>query len=181
MATTSAGTKLMQSSRISQVGCFGLVLVVVLLILIGAVAARHEINMKRAAAVAAYQRLAEQAEKAPGILNRMLAFDCGDEAASAVGAVGDSVAGLSTLNEPSISRLKETWGQIEDTWGIVSRGCAGSLSSPAFRDLTTEIEGIRNRYSVEMGNFEQAAQIYDLSLDSFPGNIVAKDFKKIGE
>jgi len=171
----------MQSSRITRVGCFGLALVAALLILIGAVAARHDINMKRATAVAAYQRLADQAEKAPGILNRMLAFDCGTEAESAVSAVGDSVANLSALSEPSISTLKETWGEIEDVWGDVNRGCVSSLQTSAYRDLSVEMEGIRNRYSVEMGNFEQAAQVYDLALDSFPGNIVAKDFKKIGE
>lgn len=181
MATTTAGTKLMQSSRITQIGCFGLVLVVILLILIGSIAARNDINRKRSEAVTVYERMLEQAEKAPGVLNRMLAFDCGEEAEDAVLEVDEGVAGLSALENPSPFKLEETWDLIEDAWAIVNRGCARNLSSPAFRDLTTEMEGLRNRYSVEAGNFEHASMMYDAVLNSFPGNIIATDFKNLGE
>lgn len=169
----------MQSSRISQIGCFGLILVIILLVLIGTVAARHDISNKRAAAIAVYERMAEQVEKAPGVLSRMLAFDCGDAASEAVDSLEVSVAEFSALDEPSIPTLKLMWGQVEDTWEAVNRGCAGHLGESAFRDLTVEMEGLRNRYSVEMGNFEEVSQIYNSALDSFPGTLVATDFKQL--
>lgn len=173
MATTDAGTKYMQSSRITRIGCFGLVLVLGLLILIGAVGVRAEINKKRSVAIGAYNRMVEQAEKAPGVLNRMLSFNCGDDAEVSVSDAGNSVARLSDLDAPSISVLGEIWDEIELAWVEVSRGCSGSLSENAFRDLTIEMEGLRNRLSVEMGNFEEAAEMYNSALKTFPANIFA--------
>lgn len=163
----------MQSSRITRIGCFGLVLVIVLLILIGAVGIRAEINKKQSVAIGAYNRMVDQVEKAPGVLNRMLSFDCGEGAEEAVREAENSVARLSELDGPSISGLEEIWDEIENAWVEVSRGCLGSLSEDAFRDLTIEIEGLRNRYSVEKGNFEEAAEMYNSALRTFPANIFA--------
>jgi LemA protein len=168
-----AGTKYMQSSRITRIGCFGLVLVLVLLILIGAVGVRAEINKKRSVVIGAYNRMVEQAEKAPGVLNRMLSFNCGDDAEVSVSEAENSVARLSELDAPSISVLEETWDEIETAWVEVNRGCSMSLSEDAFRDLTIEMEGLRNRFSVEKGNFEEAAEIYNSALRTFPANIFA--------
>jgi hypothetical protein len=181
MAESSIGTKLMQSSKITRIGCFGLILVLILLCLIGTLAARHEINRKRSVAIAAYERMAEQVEKAPGVLNRMLAYDCGTDAEDAVREVEVLVQNLPGSDNPSIGTLIETWDSIEGAWSIVNRGCARNISEPAFRDLTVEMEGLRNRLSVEKGSFEEAAQVYDFSLISFPANIVATDFKKLGQ
>ncbi|MEK7585914.1 MAG: LemA family protein [Patescibacteria group bacterium] len=49
-------------------------------------------------------------------------------------------------------------------------------SSAAFRDLMVALEGTENRLSVERMKFNDFIKVYDVSLKSFPSNIVAKIF-----
>jgi len=177
MTRADAATKMEQSRRITNIGCFGLILVVILLVLIGIVVARTDISGKRAEAMGVLDRMRDQAEKAPGIFNRMLPFGCGAEAERLVGEAGNAVESLGT--ELTLAELDEVWGKIEDAWSAINRGCRRSLSEPAFVDLTTEMEGVRNRYMVEKGNYNDAAEVYNSALDVFPGNLAGWGFEKL--
>lgn len=49
-------------------------------------------------------------------------------------------------------------------------------SSQSFRDLMTTLEGTENRISVERMKYNDAVRVYDVSIKSFPSNIVASLF-----
>jgi len=176
MSMDEDSAKMEQSSRITRIGCFGAVLLLILLILIGLVSVRADIQTKRAAAVSILARMTEQVNKAPDILNRMLAWDCAIEAGESVDQLESFVTALP--DEPTVEQLEIAWDAIENSRSLISRGCTSSMSELAFVDLTTELEGAKNRYAVEKGNFANAAEIYNLALDSFPGFLVASGFSK---
>jgi tetratricopeptide (TPR) repeat protein len=177
MARDNASEKYEQSSRIRSIGCFGIVLVIILLVLIGLVAVRSDISKKRADALTVLGRMREQVDKAPDILNRMLVYDCGSDAEFAVSEVESVLAGFP--ENPTLPELNEAWDKIENARTLIGRGCRGYVSDPAFVDLNTEMEGAKNRYSVEKGNYIQAAEIYNEALDSFPGYLLAAGFRKL--
>jgi hypothetical protein len=177
MVRTDADTRMMQSSRIASIGCFGLVLVLILLLLIGTVAIRADLGRKRANALAVLGRMHEQVDKAPGIFNRMLAYGCGADAEEAVTSA--TAAAENLARDASLGQLEAAWSEIEDAWSAIQHGCMRQLSEPSFIDLSTELEGARNRFSVEKGNFYRAAEVYDAALESSPASLVSWGFEKL--
>lgn len=162
MAKTDESTKMYQSQAITRIGCIGLVFVVILLALIGGAAIRADLGGKRASAMTALARMHEQIEKAPGVLQRMVAFGCGSDAEEAVRQAAERVGGLDV--EAPVKEQDEVWEEVEAAWVAVTRGYAAHLAEPALVDLTTEMEGIRNRRSVERGNYKEAAEVYNEAL-----------------
>jgi len=177
MVRADAETRMMQSNRIASIGCIGLLLVLILLLLIGTVAIRADLGRKRANALAALGRMHEQIDKAPGIFERMLGYGCGPDAEEAASRATATVESLA--RDAPLGQLEAAWGEIEAAWSAVQRGCGRSLNEPSFVDLSTELEGARNRYSVEKGNFYQAAEVYNAALESSPANLVRWGFEKL--
>jgi len=166
-----------QSAAITRIGCVGLVLVLGLLLIIGAMAVRMDLARKRASALAARARVCEQVKKAPGVLQRMLAFDCGKRAEDAVGSLGQLVDSLGY--DSTTEELNSAWNEIDRTWAGVNRGCASKRFEQAYTDLETEMEGLRNRFSVEKDNYIHLAEIYNSALRAFPGSAVASGFEEL--
>ncbi len=55
-------------------------------------------------------------------------------------------------------------------------------ATEAYRDLMTQLEGTENRVAVARRDFNEAVRIYNLTVRSFPSNIVASLFKfELGE
>ncbi len=177
MARTDNDSKMMQSSRITKVGCIGVALVLVILILIGLVMVRGGLSSKRNVAMDALGRMREQVVKAPGVLNRMLANGCGEEAEQAVNDVQRMVDALSS--EYTFDDMENAWAEIETAWALVSRGYPGSEADPVHVDFKTDMDGIRNRFSVEKGNYNRAADTYNSALRSFPGGLAGFGLKEL--
>jgi len=177
MVQTDDSVKLAQSNRITTLGCVGLVILVILLVLIAAVGVRASLNSQRAQALDALGRMREQVDKAPGIMDRMIAFDCGDDASEAVSIAREHV----DLLEPGSSsdEIEAAWDEVEAAWAAVNRGCSQYLSDPAFMNLSTEMEGVRNRLSVEEGKYRDLADVYNTSLSVFPGILFRQGFDEL--
>ncbi len=177
MVQTGDSVKLAQSNRITALGCAGLIVLVILLVMIGAVAVRSVINSKRAEALDALGRMREQVDKAPGILDRMVAYDCGDDAGEAAEIARGYVDGLE--QDSTASEIERAWDEIEGAWATVNRDCSEYLNDPSYVNLTTEMEGVRNRLSVEEGKYRDLAEVYNSSLMSFPGNLFRAGFEEL--
>lgn len=143
----------------------------ILLILVGAVAIRADLDMKKANAMKSLALITEQIKKSPSILARMESFDCGDRASESVEELKKAIDGLP--DKPSVDELKALWNKAENTWVIVSAGCVAKMNQQALIDLSTEMEGVRNRISVEAGKYSKAVDIYNSSLSAFPSNLFA--------
>ena len=168
--------KIEQAQRISSVGCIGVVIVLIILVLIGAVIIRADLSGKRGAALTARSRMLEQVNKAPGVLDRMMAYECAGNAQGYSEA--EAKIDLLDVNSP-LSEIEESWDLIEDAWSAISGHCLEESNQSAFQDLTTEMEGLRNRISVENGNYHNASNIYNSALESMPANIAAYGFEKL--
>ena len=177
MALDPEQEKMEQAKRISNVGCFAIVLALIIVVLIGAAVIRADLSTKRGNALTVLSRIREQVDKAPGVLNRMLAYDCGSDAEKSVSSAEGVIEGLA--DDANINEVESAWQAVEDAWAEINRGCRSSLDDPAFVDLTTEMEGLRNRISVEKGNYTEVAEVYNSALKSFPANLVSGGFEKM--
>jgi len=177
MAVDTNQEKLEQARRISNVGCIGVVIMLILLVLIGVVLVRADLTKKRNVAIEARGIIFENVVKAPGVMDRMLGYGCGTDAESAVEEFTEFIEGFDS--ETSITELEVAWNGMEDAWAKINRGCTEDLSDPAFTDMTTEMEGIRNRISVEKGNYLSGVDIYNSALKSFPASLVASGFEAL--
>lgn len=177
MALDSEQEKMEQAKRISNVGCFAIVLTLIIVVLIASAVIRADLSTKRGNALTVLSRIREQVDKAPGVLDRMLAYDCGSDAEDAVSSAEGVSEGLT--DDANISEVESAWQAVEDAWAEINRGCRSSLDDPAFVDLTTEMEGLRNRISVEKGNYTDVAEVYNSALTSFPANLVSGGFEKM--
>jgi len=165
MGKTNLSVKMEQSNRIASIGCFAMVLILILLILIGATFVRSDISKKRSAAMGSLGRMQQQVEKAPGIFQRMLAMDCGEEAEDAVEELSDRIDSMQTaLNDDELDPI---WDNVESVWAELSAECSGRGMS----ELGIEMEGIRNRYAVEKGKYREDADAYNASLRTFFGTL----------
>jgi hypothetical protein len=177
MASDNQSNMMRQSQTITTIGCVGAILVVILIVLIGSVSVRMGLASRRAKAMQSLYLVQEQVSKAPGIFERMLAFGCDSGAASAVEQIRLQISEMK--EEPDKAEMDAIWGEVENVWVEVNRGCSGFLNDPAFVDLTTELEGIRNRRSVEMGKYGKAVEEYNSMLSSFPANVLAWGVKPL--
>jgi hypothetical protein len=171
MASDSQSNMMRQSQTITTIGCVGAILVLILIVLIGSVSVRMSLAAKRAKAMQSLYLVQEQVSKAPGIFERMLAFGCDSGASSSVERIRLQISEMK--EEPNKAELEAIWGEVENVWVEVDRGCTSLLGDRAFVDLTTEMEGIRNRRSVEMGKYGKAVEEYNSMLSSFPANVLA--------
>lgn len=161
MGKTDASVKMEQSSRIASIGCFGAVLVLILLVLIGAVAVRSDLTRKRSTAFGDLGRMQEQVEKAPGIMERMIAYECGKDMQETLGDLADRIDSMPTAQ--NMDELDSIWREVESVWAEISAECSGE----GMDELEIEMEGIRNRYSVEKGKFREDADVYNAALRTF--------------
>jgi len=177
MALDSEQEKMEQAKRISNVGCFAIALILIIVVLLASVIIRADLSTKRGNALTVLSRIREQVEKAPGVLDRMLAYDCGPDAEDLVGAAKSAIENLPD-NAP-LNDVEVAWSSVEDAWKAIERGCMSSRKDSAFLDLKTELEGLRNRISVEKGNYTDVAEVYNSALESFPANLVSGGFEKM--
>lgn len=177
MAVDNQSNKMRQSQTITTIGCVGAILVLILIVLIGSVSVRMSLSAKRAKAMQSLCLIQEQVSKAPGIFERMLAFGCDSGASSSVEQIRVQIGEMK--EETSMAEVDAIWGEVENVWVEVNRGCSSFLNDQAFVDLTTELEGIRNRRSVEMGKYGKAVEEYNSMLSSFPANVLAWGVKPL--
>ena len=169
--------RLEQSRRITTVGCIGVIVLLVLIYVIGLAGVKSDLGAKHARATEILARMQSHLDRTPGIFDRMLVFDCGDDAVRAVESYKQSVG---TLKEKaSFEELESLYRQLEQTWTEVSAGCAGEMDKEVFIGLKTELEGIQNRYNVEKGNFAKAAAIFNETLNQFPATIFNTGYKPL--
>lgn len=179
MAATSQDTRMQQSQTIARVGCFGAVIVLAILIAIGALIVRTDLGQKKAEAEKRLALINEQIIKAPGILDQMLVFKCGPDAEASVKATETLVDKLGP--QPTISQLKAAWDRIQLAWDDVKGGCIDSVNQQAFIDLSSEMEGVRNRKAVEIGNYVKAADEYNQALGGVASKLFASDMKPLDQ
>ena len=173
MESSRQEQKMRQSSMITRVGCFGAVLVIVLLVLIGFLAARADLARKRLDALGDLARVREQIEKSPDILNRMLALGCAEPARAQVAEIKSGVESLGTA---TIIDLDAIWVKVESAYLTISTDCGGT-DAPRLGDVRIEFEGVRNRRSVERAKYVEAAQVFNDALAQFPNNLLPESMR----
>jgi hypothetical protein len=151
-----------------------MIVLIVLIYFIGLAGVKAELGKKQARALEVLSRMQTHLERTPGILDRMVALGCGDDAGAAVASFESSMNSLP--EKASFRDLENAWAEFERTWTEVSAGCAGRMNDASFIELKTELEGIRNRYDVEKGNFSRAAEEYNTALSQFPATIYYTGF-----
>jgi hypothetical protein len=168
MAMEEQNEKLRQSSMITRIGCIGFVLVVILLVLIGTLATRASLISKRAAALEKLAMIAEQIDKVPGVLDRMVSLGCSKNPDSIINGLKEKIT---SGDKESLDNLDKNWAMAEAAWNQLSSDCFAQGMGSAFSDLGIEFEGIRNRRSIERGNYKGAAEAYNAALTQFPANL----------
>src|SRR3989304_2856244 len=80
MGKTDQASRMEQSRNITRIGCMGLALLFILLILIGGIAVRADVQKLKTKALGDLGKMRTQIDKVPGILGRMVEFGCGEDA-----------------------------------------------------------------------------------------------------
>ncbi|KQW93626.1 hypothetical protein ASC94_13545 [Massilia sp. Root418] len=129
-----------------------------------------------------YQR---RADLVPNLVNTVKGYAAHEkevltqvaEARSKAGAIQVTPA---MLNDPAaLARFQEAQGQLS---GALSRLIAVSENYPqlkadaGFRDLQAQLEGTENRIAVARNRYIKSVQDYNVTVRSFPTNLVAKMF-----
>ena len=93
------------------------------------------------------------------------------------GAIADArskYAGATTVNDKARAA-----GEYESAIArllVITENYPTLQSSQAFRDLMTSLEGTENRISVERMKYNESVKSYNITRQSFPGNIIASIF-----
>ncbi len=93
------------------------------------------------------------------------------------GAIADArskYAGATTVNDKA-----KAAGEYESAIArllVITENYPTLQSSQAFRDLMTSLEGTENRISVERMKYNESVKSYNITRQSFPGNIIASIF-----
>lgn len=163
-----------QSRNLMKFGCFGVVIIGIIFVLIGGQAVRNDIQSKQNKALTDLGRMKEQIDKTPVIFKRMINLGCDDSLNKVVDGLKAEIETISS--EMTYQKIETTWSKVNDVWLEIETGCAKLSSEPAFRDLVTEMEGVRNRYAVESGNFKKSSAEYESSLKTFFGQLFGAGF-----
>lgn len=103
------------------------------------------------------------------------------EARSRVGQVS-AQATEKIVNDPeALQRFQQAQDQLSSALSrllVVSEQYPDLKATANFRDLQAQLEGTENRIAVERMRFNQAAQAYNTTRQSFPTVLVAKLFSK---
>jgi hypothetical protein len=177
MTVNENDSRFQQSRKITIVGCIGIIVIATLLFVISGVIARNSVQEKYNAAIAKRAAMRTQLEKVPDIFNRMTGFGCGADVEAIVEDAIDQVNGLHDVAQ--IGELEHTWDICTDAWNEINRGCRESRNEPAFIDLQTEMEGVRNRYSTEKNNYLEAEEVYNNSLNGLMEKMFGIDFGRL--
>jgi LemA protein len=101
------------------------------------------------------------------------------EARSKVGQV-TTQAGKDVVNDPAaLQRFQQAQDQLSSALSrllVVAEQYPQLKATENFRDLQAQLEGTENRIAVERMRFNQAAQEFNTTRDSFPTVVVAKMF-----
>jgi len=174
MARTSNETKMAQSRSISGIGCFGIFIALVILLLIGTTAVRAGINNKLSDAAESLALLKGQLDKTPQVLNDlMMSVDCGERAE---GAVRDAVEAVDLLpDDYTFAELENAWDLVSAAWSTLDTSCEGELDSY----LQTDMRGIRDRFTFESGKYLEKRELYNSAINEFPGRVVSWGFNEL--
>lgn len=83
------------------------------------------------------------------------------------------------VNEQTLAKFSQVQGELSSALSrlmAISEAYPDLKANENFRDLQTQIEGSENRIAVERRNFNEAARVYNTSIQMFPRNILAGMF-----
>lgn len=94
--------------------------------------------------------------------------------------VGSIQATPALLNDPAaFKRFEQAQGQLTGALSrllVISERYPDLKSDQNFRDLQAQLEGTENRITVARNRYIQAVAAYNVTVRSFPSNLVAKAF-----
>jgi LemA protein len=88
-------------------------------------------------------------------------------------------AGAAPTDPSQLAAFDQAQGQLGSALSrllVVSEKYPDLTATANFRDLQAQLEGTENRISVERGRFNDAVGAYNVSVQSFPGALVARMF-----
>lgn len=83
------------------------------------------------------------------------------------------------LTEEDIARFQEVQGELGSALGrlmMITENYPDLKASQNFADLQAQLEGTENRIAVERKKYNDTARAYNVSVRSFPSNIIASIF-----
>ncbi|MFH1675925.1 MAG: hypothetical protein ABIC40_02785 [bacterium] len=177
MESTEKYERLRQSKNIATVGCIGLVVVLILLYMIGIAIVGADLRRSQSEAIGALGRMRSQIEKAPGVLERMLEYGCGIASESEITELKNRVEKLG--DKSTYSEFVKVQELVDSVRAHIEPYCGKFSNDAGFLDLKTELEGVNNRYFVELGKYRELATAYNLKLESFPGSLLRNKYKEL--
>jgi LemA protein len=172
------------------IGCGGIVLIVLFILIVGAIAIagtynrlvgmQQNVDAKWAQVQNVYQR---RADLIPNLVNTVAGAANFEK--STLEAVTNARASVGRVQlDPSkaptdaaqLQQFQEAQGQLSNALSrllVVSERYPELRANQNFQQLQAQLEGTENRISVERGNFNEAVQTYNTAVRRFPTNIFA--------
>lgn len=88
---------------------------------------------------------------------------------------------VENLNEESMAKYQKVQGELSSALSrllMVTENYPELKTNQAFSDLRVELEGCENRISEERRKYNEAAKIYNTSIQIMPGSLFAWGFEK---
>ena len=129
-----------------------------------------------------YQR---RADLVPNLVNVVKGYAAHEKdvltaVTNARAGVGSVKADASLVNDPEAFRkFQQAQGEMSSALArllVVSENYPQLKADQNFRDLQAQLEGTENRITVARNRYIQAVQAYNVTVRSFPTNLVAKMF-----
>ena len=177
MDSTEKYERMRQSKNIATVGCIGLIVVLIVLYMIGLAIVGADLRKSQSEAVGALGRMRAQLEKAPGVLERMLEYRCGEASKSEITELKNEIEKLG--DKSTYADFIRAHERVEAVRDHIEPPCYKFSNDAGFLDLKVEMEGVSNRYFVELGKYRELAAAYNLKLESFPGSLLKREYKEL--
>jgi LemA protein len=129
----------------------------------------------------AYQRRADLVPNLVETVKGAAKFekDTFTQVAQARASVGAVQGNTSPNDAAAVNRFKDAQDQLTSALSrlmVVVERYPDLKATQAFRDLQVQLEGTENRIAVERMRFNQAAQTFNTTRNTFPRNIIATAF-----
>lgn len=171
-------------------GCVGIVLIILFILIVGAIAVagsynrlvgmQQNVDAKWAQVQNVYQR---RADLIPNLVNTVAGaanfekstLEAVTNARASVGRV-QLDPNKAPTDAAQLQQFQEAQGQLSTALSrllVVSENYPELKANQNFQQLQAQLEGTENRISVERGNFNEAVQAYNTAVRSFPTNLFA--------
>jgi LemA protein len=172
------------------IGCGGIVLIIVFILIVGAIAIagsynrlvglQQNVDAKWAQVQNVYQR---RADLIPNLVNTVAGaanfekstLEAVTNARASVGRV-QLDPNKAPTDAAQLEQFQAAQGQLSNALSrllVVSERYPELKANQNFQQLQAQLEGTENRISVERGNFNEAVQAYNTTVRRFPTNLFA--------